>query len=72
MKVLRRYASEIYIIMGILVLVLSLMFLLWSISYMERAMVASSLISILIGFTLLSAALYLLRLSAYVYATGKE
>lgn len=61
----------ILLILGLVLLLISIMFLFWSVGYMERAYVASSLMSALVGFTLLSASLYVLRLSAYVYAVEK-
>jgi len=66
-----RLAFYVYIVLGVSAVVMSFAALLWSIGYMERAMVSTSLISAFIGFTLLSAGLYLLRLSAYVYAVEK-
>lgn len=60
-----------YLALSILLLLASTLFLLWSISYMERGFVATSLLSALIGFTLLSSSLYTLRLSAYVYSLAK-
>ena len=55
------------LVVGLLVLALAVQVLLWSIAYMERAMVATALISGLVGFSLLSASLYILRLAAYAY-----
>lgn len=52
---------------GVIVLVIAIQVLVWSIAYMERAMVATALISGLVGFSLLSASLYILRLAAYAY-----
>ncbi len=60
------------LIAGLTLLIFSIYVLLWSISYMERAMVATSLLAGLIGFSLLSASLYLLRLAAYVYGVDVE
>lgn len=68
----RRYSYVIYLAIGIVMLALSVMFMMLSVSYMERAMVATSLISILIGFALLSSSLYVLRLSSYVYAATEK
>lgn len=62
----------VYLGISIGFLIASLTFLNASISYMERGLVATSLISALAGFTLLSASLYSLRLSAYVYSISKE
>ncbi len=62
---------SIYICIGIALFVFSIMFFLWSISYMQKAMVATSLLSALIGFSLLSGSLYMFRLSAYVYGVEK-
>ncbi|MDW8082802.1 MAG: hypothetical protein RMI56_03275 [Sulfolobales archaeon] len=53
--------------LGIVVLAVAIVVLIWSIAYMERAMVATALISGLVGFSLLSASLYILRLAAYAY-----
>ncbi len=61
----------IYLVLSLVLLVASCLFLLWSISYMERGFIATSLLSALIGFTLLSSSLYTLRLSAYVYSLSK-
>ncbi len=61
----------IYISLSIILAVMSIIFILWSLGYMERGYVATSLLSALAGFTLLSASLYALRLSAYVYAMSK-
>lgn len=52
---------------GVATLVISVQVLIWSIAYMERAMVATALISGLVGFSLLSASLYILRLAAHAY-----
>ncbi|MEM1873304.1 MAG: hypothetical protein QXS85_05930 [Acidilobaceae archaeon] len=60
----------VYLALGAVLLVLSLVFILWSIGYMERGYVATSLLSATAGFTLFSGALYLLRLSAYVYGAS--
>lgn len=62
----------VYFTISIALLALAVFFITWGISYMERGLVATSLISTLAGFTLLSASLYSLRLSAYVYAASKE
>jgi len=62
----------IYLALATALLVLSILFLLWSISYMERGRIATSLVSALAGFSLLSAALYALRLSAYIYGVEKS
>ncbi len=53
--------------LGVVVLAVAIQVLVWSIAYMERAMVATALISGLVGFSLLSASLYILRLAAYAY-----
>lgn len=55
------------LVAGLVLLALSVQVLLWSIAYMERAMVATSLMAGLVGFSLLSASLYILRLAAYAY-----
>jgi len=60
-----------YIAIGILLAATSILFFLWSISFMQRSYVATSLLSALIGFSTLSASLYLFRLSAYVYGVEK-
>ncbi|WP_448578300.1 hypothetical protein [Thermosphaera sp.] len=62
----------IYLAIATALLALSILFLLWSISYMERSRIATSLVSALAGFSLLSAALYALRLSAYLYGVEKS
>ncbi|MFZ8790992.1 MAG: hypothetical protein ACO2OS_01740 [Thermosphaera aggregans] len=62
----------IYLAIATALLVLSILFLLWSISYMERGRIATSLVSALAGFSLLSAALYALRLSAYIYGVERS
>jgi len=61
----------VYMIIGALLFAFSILFFLWSVSYMQRAMVATSLLSALIGFSLLSGSLYMFRLSAYVYGVEK-
>ena len=68
---LRRYIHLIYLSLGLILVALALVFMIWSIGYMERAFIATSLITLLIGFTLLSSGLYVLRLSAYIYASEK-
>lgn len=55
------------LVIGVVVLLVAVQVLIWSIAYMERAMVATALISGLVGFSLLSASLYILRLAAYAY-----
>lgn len=62
----------LYLAMASALIALSVIFMLWSIAYMESAMVATSLLSALAGFTFLSGGLYVLRLSAHVYALEKE
>ncbi|RLG81486.1 MAG: hypothetical protein DRO13_01065 [Thermoprotei archaeon] len=62
----------IYISVALALFVLSALFFAWSVGYMERAMIATSLISALIGFSMLSASLYMFRISAYVYGVEKE
>ncbi|MCX8195942.1 MAG: hypothetical protein N3F67_02550 [Acidilobaceae archaeon] len=62
----------LYLAISLSLLALSILFITWGISYMEKGLVATSLLSVLAGFTLLSASLYSLRLSAYVYAASKE
>lgn len=74
---LRRRISKLkgfapLLVAGIALLVFSIYVLLWSISYMERAMIATSLLTGLVGFSLLSASLYILRLAAYVYGVDAE
>jgi len=58
----------VYVILAIVMAGLGVLFLLYSLGYMERAMVGSSLLAALIGFTLLSGSLYALKISAYVYS----
>lgn len=69
---LRRYSYLVYLSLGVAMAILSVLFMVMSVGYMERAMVATSLVSMLIGFTLLSSSLYVLRLSSYVYAASRE
>jgi len=61
----------IYLGLGLGVLILSIILLILSIGYMQNGLVATSLLSALIGFTLLSGSLYILKLSAYVYSVSK-
>ena len=61
----------VYMVVALILLLASGLFLLWSIGYMERGFIATSLLSALIGFTLLSSSLYALRLSAYVYSLSR-
>jgi hypothetical protein len=61
----------VYLGLSLVLLVASGLFLLWSVGYMERGSIATSLLSALIGFTLLSSSLYTLRLSAYVYSLSR-
>lgn len=61
-----------YLALSSALIALSVVFMIWSIAYMESAMVATSLLSALAGFTFLSGGLYALRLSAHVYALEKE
>lgn len=68
---LRRYIHLIYLSLGLILVGLAIVFMLWAVGYMERAFIATSLITLLIGFTLLSSGLYILRLSAYIYASEK-
>lgn len=60
-----------YLTVATFMLVLSAVFLLWSVGYMEQGRVATSLISALAGFTFLTGSLYMYRLSAYIYAAEK-
>lgn len=69
---IKKYLYLIYLVLGIAFAGFSIVFMMLSISYMERAMVATSLVSILVAFALLSSALYILRLSSYVYASSRE
>jgi uncharacterized membrane protein YgdD (TMEM256/DUF423 family) len=62
----------VYVILALIMAVLAILFLIFSLGYMERAMVGSSLLSALIGFTLLSGSLYILKISAYVYSLIKS
>lgn len=52
---------------GFALMVISAMMFFMAISYMEKAMVATSLLTAFIGFTTLSSSLYVLRLAAHVY-----
>jgi len=58
----------IYLGLAIIILFIAIQFLLWSLSYMERGLIATSLLSALIGFTVFSGSLYLLKISAYIYS----
>lgn len=62
----------VYLVIGSSTLVLSIVFLIMSLGYMQSGLVATSLLSALIGFTLLSGSLYVLKLSAYVYSVSRE
>jgi hypothetical protein len=68
----RRRLELIFLITGLGVLFFSLYMLLLAVGYMERGMVGSSLLTVLVGFTLLSSSLYLLRLSTYVHAVERK
>lgn len=61
----------IYLGVGLFLVALSILLLLWSVGFMESGFVATSLLTALSGFTLLSGGLYVLRLSAYVYAVER-
>ncbi|RLG85025.1 MAG: hypothetical protein DRO39_06585 [Thermoprotei archaeon] len=61
----------IYLGVSVALIVLATMFFMWSVGYLERAMIATGLLSALIGFSLLSGGLYALRVSAYVYGAEK-
>lgn len=52
---------------GVTLIVMSIVFFLMAVSYMEKAMVATSFLTAFIGFTTLSSSLYILRLAAHVY-----
>ncbi|MET1128797.1 MAG: hypothetical protein ABWW70_05725 [Thermoproteota archaeon] len=58
----------VYLIISVLLMILAVQFILWSIGYMERGYVATSLLAALSGFTLLSGGIYALKISAYVYS----
>ncbi len=60
-----------YFAIAVAMFVASVIFLLWSVGYMEIGRVATSLMSALAGFTLLTGSLYMFRLSAYVYAAER-
>jgi len=62
----------VYMAVGTALFALSILFFLWSVGFMQHAMVASSLLSALIGFSLLSGSLYMFRLSAYIYGVEKS
>lgn len=68
----KRKLMPILLLLGIIVMLLSLYLLLLAIGYMERGYVGTSLLTLLVGFSLLSSSLYLLRLSTYVYATERK
>jgi len=59
------------IALSVATFVLSIYLLLASLGYMERGFVGTSLLSALIGFTFLSASLYLMRLATHVYAVQR-
>ncbi|WP_440059142.1 hypothetical protein ACSU1N_04975 [Thermogladius sp. 4427co] len=61
----------IYLAVGLALIIFSVIMLLLSIGYMQSGLIATSLLSALIGFTLLSSGIYVLRLSAYVFAVEK-
>ncbi len=61
----------IYLVTGLVLAALSIFFLVMSIGYMLNALVATSLLTALIGFTLFSGSLYILKLSAYVYCMSR-
>jgi hypothetical protein len=69
---LRYRLLPVVLIAGLLLLVFSMYLLILSIGYMERGYVGTSLLTLLIGFSLLSSSLYLLRLSAHVYAIERK
>jgi len=58
----------VLISVGIALAIASLTFFMMAISYMEHAMIATSLLTVFIGFVTLSSSLYVLRLAAYVYS----
>jgi hypothetical protein len=58
----------VYLIISVLLMILAVQFIFWSIGYMERGYVATSLLAALSGFTLLSGGVYALKISAYVYS----
>jgi len=68
----RRRLELVLLATGLGVLFFSLYMLLLAVGYMERGMVGTSLLTVLVGFTLLSSSLYLLRLSTYVYAVERK
>jgi len=68
----KRKLMPILLLLGIILMLLSLYLLLLAIGYMERGYVGTSLLTLLVGFSLLSSSLYLLRLSTYVYATERK
>lgn len=67
----RSFKPYFYMAVATTMLAISIVFLLWSIGYMERGRVATSLMSALAGFTLLTGSLYVYRLASYVYAAEK-
>jgi uncharacterized membrane protein YgdD (TMEM256/DUF423 family) len=69
---LRYRLLPVILIAGLLLLIFSMYLLILSIGYMERGYVGTSLLTLLIGFSLLSSSLYLLRLSAHVYAIERK
>jgi hypothetical protein len=69
--ILRKSLLYLLPAISITILALSVYLLLASVGYMERGFIGTSLLSALIGFALLSASLYIMRLAAYVYAAEK-
>ena len=65
------FRTYLFLGIGVALFISSILFFSWSIGYMQHAMIATSLLSALIGFSLLSGALYVFRLSAYVYGVER-
>lgn len=61
----------IYVTIASAIMILSIVLLTISIGYMQSGLVATSLLTALIGFTLLSGSLYLYKISAYVYSVSR-
>jgi len=72
LEILRRSLLYLLPAISIAILAFSIYLLLASVGYMERGFIGTSLLSALIGFALLSASLYVMRLAAYVYASEKR
>ncbi|MEM0043374.1 MAG: hypothetical protein QXJ51_02305 [Sulfolobales archaeon] len=61
----------VYVSVASILMILSILLLILSIGYMQSGLVATSLLTALIGFTMMSGALYMFKISAYVYSLSK-